>query len=102
MTGHEPITIVEHNGSKFYGEAPDPIEALLDVLAREPLRRTFENYGNFAMPERDGYVRFWGNFFAVSHCFSIYTNDPDVIDRLTKAIRENQQRVDYKAQGGGR
>ena len=90
-------TTIISNGSKWAGEAPDIIDDLLEVLASQPLDRRFEMSGNFIEPF-NGETRFWGNFLTVSHVFNIDTDEPDVIKRLTAAIRENQQRPDYLAQ----
>lgn len=117
------ITEILSNGSHWMGEKEDPIESLLDSLEKYPLDRTFEKYGNFiqddpewirAVPGPSGYLtrweptetpypghkvtRFWGNFLTVSHVFSIDTDDPKVIETLTKAIRANQTRKDYLSQ----
>lgn len=117
------MIVIENNGSKSAGESPDSIDQLLERLAAAPLDPTFEDYGNFVMPARGsrhvrGYddngtyvdyyedlgpiypeapdaVMFWGNFFAISARFGIYTDEAELIDRLTAAIRANQQRPDY-------
>lgn len=101
-------TQITSNGSKWAGEQPDNIETLLAVLAEHPLDRVFESYGNFVTPNPvnmrgepvggPGSVSFFGNFHTVSHVFNIDTNDVDVTERLTAAIRENQKRPDYLAQ----
>jgi frataxin-like iron-binding protein CyaY len=80
----------------------------LQVLKDNPLDRTFEAYGNFITPltadnlkrkpELWGSTRFHGNFHALSHVFWIDTDEPELINTLTAAIRENQQRPDYKDQ----
>lgn len=90
-------TRINSNGSKWAGQAPDTIEQLLDVLNNYALDRRFEEGGNFIMDREPG-VRFWGNFLKLSHVFSIDTDEPQTIERLTKAIRENQKRPDYLAQ----
>ena len=108
-------TIIVSNGSKWMGEAADPIETLLEVLDREPLDHTFERYGNFIMPltaatllaphrhpELLGLTEFWGNFARVSHVFCIRTDDPALIATLTAAIRRNQEREDYGPNGNVR
>jgi hypothetical protein len=103
------------NGSHWYGESPDTIDDLLATLATEPLDRKFEQYGNFVNPDpqwlrkvtKDGYTSFYpglrvtsffGNFYTTSHVFTIYTDDPDTIAKLTTAIRANQARPDYLSQ----
>jgi hypothetical protein len=64
---------IEWNGSKWAGQAPDPLAVLIDVLGREPLNPCFEEYGNFVMPCEfgSGLVHLHGNFYRVSHVFSI-------------------------------
>lgn len=105
MTGQ---TEIFSNGNS--GNNVETLDALFALLDREPLDRTFEPecYGNFIMVDPvnvrgeallpPGGVSFFGNFFNWSHVFNIHTTDPDLIDRLTKAIRANQQRPDYLAQ----
>lgn len=90
------ITIIS-NGGTWAGEPPDSIDQLLAVLAREPLDPRFEPYGNFVIHEHPPVVRFWGNFFHVSHVFAIDTDEPALIARLTEAIRANQQTAAYAA-----
>lgn len=90
-------TTINSNGSKWAGESPDSIETLLHVLATETLDPTFEDYGNFAINMGDGVVRFWGNFYTVSHVFSIDTDDATMCATLTAAITANQATDAYKA-----
>jgi hypothetical protein len=96
-------TTIHSNG----GGNAQPIEALFARLTSDPLDRTFEHYGDFVLEPVDmkgrpmgeaGSVLFWGNFLTYSHVFSVITNDADLIERLTAAIRANQQRSDYLAQ----
>ena len=96
-------TTINSNGSKWAGQAPDSIEKLLDVLAFDVLDRRFENEdgGDVFISKRcevTEIVHFRGNFFRLSHVFGIDTDEPDVIDSLTAAIRANQQRADYLEQ----
>lgn len=91
-------TTIHSLGSKWYGEEADPIETLFKVLAEHPLSRVFEAYGNFIGPREDGHTGFWGNFHELSCVFNIVTDDPDLVARLTKAIRDNQRRADYLSQ----
>ena len=44
-----------------------------------------------------GMHRFFGNFWHVSAVFNIDTNDRELIDQLTAAIRANQQTPAYQA-----
>lgn len=104
------VTVIMSNGSKWGGESPDLIETLLERLRDYALDRVFEEYGNFVsrpvrwheenaisrtVPDATG---FFGNFRELSHVFTIYSNDPTVIERLVGAIRANQLRPDYLAQ----
>ena len=92
-------TTIASNGSRWYGEEVGPVDQLLAALAEHPLARHFEVYGNFIFPhEEAGRVEFWGNFYAISHVFHVITRDASLIERLTKAIRANQERPDYLAQ----
>lgn len=92
-------TTIASNGSRWYGEEVGPVDQLLAALAEHPLARRFEVYGNFIFPhEEAGRVEFWGNFYAISHVFHVITRDASLIERLTKAIRANQERPDYLAQ----
>jgi hypothetical protein len=101
-------TIIHSNGSKWAGEEPDGIDLLLQRLNDYALDRTFEAFGNFidANPVNmagkpllpPGWVNFFGNFQEYSHVFRIDTDDVDLIERLTAAIRANQQRPDYLSQ----
>jgi len=100
------------NGSKWAGEQPDGIEVLLEVLASEPLRPDFEDYGGGFYYRLDdpqygymdetqreairGQVRFVGNFAHLSHVFCIDTDEPELIDSLTKAIDTNLASLAYQ------
>ena len=101
------------NGSKWAGQAPDSLDKLIEVLDQYPLDRTFEKYGNFIhksvkwgrngkgpspYPDAPNVVVFFGNFYGLSHVFNIHTDESEVIDRLTKAIRKNKKRADYQSQ----
>jgi hypothetical protein len=88
-------TVIESNGSKWAGQAPDHIEKLYEVLQSYTLNPVFEKYGDFWFwaPSGDhqpAMLRFWGNFFELSHVFSIDTNDPCVIEQLTTLIINNK------------
>lgn len=97
------------------------LEALFDLLTQEALDPTFEKYGNFieqprmsvltgydsgtaiwedrgpTYPDRPNALQFFGNFLNYSFVFDITTDDPEMIVRLTTAIRANQQLDAYRA-----
>ena len=85
-----------------------PIEGLFARLESDTLCRSFEAYGNFIQVDPVnlkgepflpmGGVCFFGNFATYSHVFNIHTDDADLIERLTAAIRANQTRPEYLAQ----
>lgn len=88
-------TFITSNGAGL----KQPIEALFARLASHTLDPIWEEYGNFS--EKDdpaidpGFTRFFGNFYDYSHVFQIDSNDPDVVARLTAAIRANQATPAY-------
>ena len=91
---------IHSNGSKWMGQPPDSIDALIDVLGEETLDPRFEDNGNFIIASRLAGVPSWsffGNFLTTSHVFSIDTDDPEIAGRLTTAIRANQAAPAYQA-----
>lgn len=119
------MLLINGNGSKWAGSPADPIEKLYEMLELHALDRVFERFGNFIQvaprvclsltrdfqtgiqtavegglmyPENPLTQRFQGNFLLVSHGFSIDTDEPEVIDKLTRLIRANQKRPDYLSQ----
>lgn len=100
---HSPAqTVIHSNGSKWAGDEQDSIETLLEVLAGPyVLDRIFECDDDHAFIDRDdetGMVRFFGNFLELSHVFSIDTDEPATIAKLTAAIDANMERPDYRSQ----
>lgn len=105
-------TIINSNGSKWAGEELDTIEDLLKVLSKYTLDPKFEQYGCFIQDsgtayctdeqnERwTGYTIFGGNFFDLSHVFSIQSNDPVIVGALTAAITANRETEHYRKIGG--
>ena len=93
-------TIIHSNGSKWLGQEPDTIEKLLEVLAAQPLDRSFEAFGNFVTPceRKPSFTSIFVNFYHLSHVFNIDSNDPAIVERLSAAIRANQRRPDYLSQ----
>ena len=75
-----------------------PIETLFARLESDTLDPTFEAFGNFittdGLPPR--MTDFFGNFWTYSHVFNVVTDDPDLINRLSTAIRTNQSTDAYK------
>ena len=103
-------TQIQSMGSHYDGEGVAAIDGLFAMLAEHPLDRSFEEYGNFAysldedtdyiarFPEWAGHTAFFGNFYDYSFVFNFKTDDAVLIERLTTAIRANQQRPDYLSQ----
>lgn len=116
------MLIVQSNGGLATGDEDKGLDHLLDLLARQPLSPVFEEFGNFVVPARratcswdaaamcDVYedagpihpeapdaVRFSGNFDNYSGAFSVDTDEPEVIAKLTAAIRANQASEAYQA-----
>lgn len=99
-------TVVVSNGSKWAGQAPDPISMLEERLATEPLDPRWEHYGQFvaqATVEQAKHYRvrrgtvFFGNFLLLSATFQVITNDAALVERLKALIAANMQRADYVA-----
>ena len=108
---------INSNGSKWYGEQPASIDDLIAALERHPLDPRFERNGNFIYkpfhpksedgnlvddldrplhPDHPGALSFFGNFYGVSHVFNITTDQPEIIEQLTAAIRANQATPAYQ------
>lgn len=88
-------TIIRWNGSKWAGEAPDPIELLLERLATYTLTPSLAGYGTQSAYDPT-LTHFFGNFVEVSAGFGICTDDPDLIASLNRLIRANVQTPAYK------
>ncbi len=89
-------TEIISNGAKMHGGKPEEIETLLGLLARYPLDRFFERA--FIQDHVGSAKRFHGNFLAISHVFDIRTNDPEVVRRLTEAIKANRRMPGFRSQ----
>lgn len=103
-------TEIISNGSKWAGEAPDSIEKLLEVLKDNTIEERF--FHQFiANPHSskpkiksnlcpishnqdkyffEGATLFFGSFEERSHVFRIATNDPEIIEKLSEAIKNNK------------
>ena len=80
----------------YRADTSDPVECLIFLLGRHALDSKFEVWGNFVDTSQGGStVRFWGNFSQISAGFSVDSDDPEVIARLTWAIRNNQATSAY-------
>lgn len=111
---NEPFTIIHSNGSKWFGESPDEIEKLVEMLEQHTLEKRFffrmavnDEDGNRQMKgvtpiiSEPGWLRpfdeiypegthvFTGNFEKVSHVFRVTTNDCELIELLTEKIKAN-------------
>lgn len=95
----QTITTIISNGSKWRGEAPDPIETLFERLAEHTLDPRWCKYGDggFAQNLGDGMIKIWGNFWHISAVFDIDTNDGELIARLFTAIRANCATEEFRA-----
>jgi len=95
-------TIIKANGSKWAGQEPDGIEKLIEVLSEHVIEeRFFETWidgsgedkvkRNFCpiTKTENGKTRFFGNFEELSHVFDIETDDKELIEKLTKAVKSN-------------
>ncbi|MCK6259234.1 hypothetical protein LCY76_21915 [Fictibacillus sp. KIGAM418] len=95
------------NGTDW-NDHPVPITTLIKKLKEKPLDPIYESMGNFIVkvnPVTDaqhdirhkGCTQFFGHFATIPFVFNIITDEKVVIEELTKAIRMNQQRLDYEA-----
>ena len=98
---------IQSNGSKWYGQQPDTIEDLIQVLNNYSLDPVFEAYGNFVQlnpqwlnqeiaEKYKGCSKFFGNFSSISHVFNIITDEPEVIKVLSEAINKNMATKEYQ------
>ena len=108
-------TIIHSNGSKWAGEEPDSIEKLIEMLNTYTIEERFFNkytekidrrkvYKNLCpismttsnfYDDEIGMTVFFGNFEEYSHVFRIATNDKELIEKLSKAIKENKGWIKY-------
>jgi hypothetical protein len=86
---------------------PESLNDLEKELLEYALDPTFEDYGNFINLEPRSYkdnsliypigcVQFSGNFVELSSNFRFATDEPELISKWTKLIRDNQKRDDYQ------
>ncbi len=94
------FTEIQSNGSKWYGQEPDTIDELLEVLKTETIEDRFFSKTYYSHHDKwltrcpiskEGDIyHFFGNFEQLSHVFNIRTNDPVIIDKLKNAIMNNE------------
>ena len=94
------------NPEKPWSFMDDTKENILKDLAEYTLDPTFEDYGNFvyvptwcdeeSAEKYKGLTAIDGNFLIFSHAFRVLTDDSELIEELTKAIRKNQETEEYK------
>lgn len=94
------------NPEKPWSFMEDTKENILKDLAEYTLDPVFEEYGNFVyMPTWEdeqsaekykGLTAISGNFLTYSHAFRLLTDDVELIEELTKAIKKNQETEEYK------
>ena len=106
-------TIIYSNGSKWAGEEPDTIDKLISVLKNNTIQeRFFEHYQGYENKtdrvknslnrspidnseeiqkiHGKNMILFFGNFEEISHVFRIASSEPEIINKLSKAIKENK------------
>ena len=94
------------NPGKPWSFMEDTKENILKDLAVHTLDPVFEDYGNFvysptwideeAAEKYKGMIAISGNFLTYSHAFRLLTDDKELIEELTTAIRKNQATEEYK------
>jgi len=100
------FTIIYSNGSKWNGQDPDSIDKLIEILSSHIIEESFftsyrsnpyesekpAEYANLCPIKKneEGNTIFFGNFEELSHVFRIETNDQDVINKLSTAIKNNK------------
>lgn len=90
-----PVLVVS-NGS---GQMLD-LDALFEALTAHTLDPKFRRYGNFRLEDdrRPGIMQFWGNFWNISHVFSVFcVAGSEAARRLDAAIEANLATPAYAA-----
>ena len=95
------MTVIHSNGSRWNGEPLATIDELIEVLKIETIEERFfrqftahEGYARVIknhcpIKMKNGVAHFFGNFEQVSHVFRIDTDDAELIERLSNAIKKN-------------
>lgn len=94
------------NPEKPWSFMEDTKENILKDLEKYTLDPVFEDYGNFiyiptwldeeSAEKYKGMTAISGNFLTYSHAFRLLTDDKELIEELTEAIRKNQDTEEYK------
>ena len=94
------------NPEKPWSFIDDSKENILKDLTEYTLDPAFEDYGNFVYnptwedeetaEKYKGLTAICGNFLTYSHAFRLLTDDTELIEELTMAIRNNQETEEYK------
>lgn len=89
------------NGSKWYGQEPDNIDRLINLLSSRPLDPAFEEFGNLYFADDSpanagkGLFCIWGNFYDYSHVFDIIGTEQEL--KIVKAaVQINQSSTEYQ------
>lgn len=85
---------IKQNGSKWAGDAPDPIEGFKERLKTATLD---PYWAPFIEPGAVGVMRFSGNFWDYSHGFDISTDEGALIVELAQLITANASTDAYAA-----
>lgn len=85
---------IDSNGSHWVGEEPDSLETLLDVLKKQTLDPSFEEYGRFFYQCGPNEFHAFGNFLGYSHVFNIFGTLEEMLP-LARALREARKRPEY-------
>lgn len=88
-------TVIYHIGNPTKAQGRPSIEELVAVIRSPECPLSLHLAGPFGCWSRNdvenrGFTRFIGNFETVSLGFDFTTNDPDVIEMMNEAIRQNK------------
>lgn len=90
-----PVLVVSNGSGQVF-----ELDALFDALAVHTLDPKFRRYGNFRLEDerRPSVMQFWGNFWDVSHVFSVQClAGCETARRLDAAIEANLATPAYAA-----
>lgn len=91
---------IEHNGSKWAGQAPDPIGMLFERLEKYTLSPSLVPFMSDAADAAEdsgpSCMRFFGNFIEISGAFGVVTDDEETMKKLVAAIGANMNTPEFK------